>query len=206
MRTVSVKVASAVIAGLGLTAGAVGLAGAQVTGGVGTTGEDSHNEAMVASEDNRQYNRDVNVSAENNNPQSAVSGDATVDDGDDDGTATSGGAGNTSTFSGGVTVGQGGSGAGSSANAENEDGNGTHGSAVSGTIEGTGEDSDNYLDVTHTDNRTWNSTADVNVVNNNTQNAVSGAATVQGGENGGSATSGSAANTSSSTFNINVQQ
>ena len=195
MRTVSVKVASAVIAGLGLTAGVVGLAGAQVTGNLGTTGEDSQNDAVVTSEDNREYNRDVSVTAQNNNPQTATSGDATVEDGDDDGTAASGTAGNNSTFEGGVTVSQGGSG-----------GDGSGGSAVSGTIEGTGEDSDNNLDVTHTDNRVWNSTANVNVVNNNTQSAVSGAATVQGGENGGSATSGNAANTSSSTFNVNVQQ
>lgn len=199
MKTVSVKVASAVIAGLGLTAGAVGLVGAQVTGSLGTTGEDSQNDAVVTSEDNREYNRDATVTAENNNPQTATSGEATVEDGDDDGTALSGTATNASTFEGSVNVEQGGSGG-------DDDSEGSTGSGASGTIDGTGEDSDNNLEVTHTDNRVWNSNASVNVSNNNTQSAVSGAATVQGGENGGSATSGNASNTSSSTFNVGVKQ
>lgn len=200
MKTVSVKVASAVVAGLGLTVGVVGMVGAQASGNVGTTGEDSRNSALVTSETNSAELRASEVKATNNNPQSAMSGHATVEDGDDDGTATSGGATNGSTFNGGVTVGQaGGSGAGGSAGANAEAG-------ASGTISGTGEDSKNDLQVHSTDNRLHASVSNVQVTNNNTQRATSGAATVTGGEDGGNATSGNAANTSSSTFNVNVQQ
>ena len=198
MGTVSVKVASAVIAGLGLTAGVVGLTSAQTTGEISNTGEDSVNDAVVDSEDNRTWTKDATVDFTNNNDQTATSGEATVEDGDDEGAATSGGADNDSTLDGAVTINQGGGSGGGG------DDNG--GSGATGTIDGTGEDSDNVLDVTHTDNRTYDSTANVTVTNNNPQNATSGDATVSGGNDGGTATSGPASNTSSTTLTIGVTQ
>ncbi len=198
MKTVSVKVASAVIASLGLAAGAVGMVGAQ-TGSIGSTGEDSENTVLVNNDENRDVTKNADVTAENNNPQTAVSGDATVEDGDDEGTAASGEAANASTFTGGVTVGQGGSGAASLTSG----GSG----AVAGTITGeTGEDSANHVEVNNNVQHTNEHNATVNVTNNNSQYAESGAAVVTGGEDGGNATSGVARNTSNSTFTIGVTQ
>jgi len=198
MKTVSVKVASAVIAGLGLTAGVVGAVGAQ-TGSIGETGEDSVNEVIVNRDETVDTTKSADVTAENNNPQTAVTGDATVTDGDDDGTAESGEAGNDSALDGTVTVDQTGNNGGGS--------NNLNGSDVSGSIDGpTGEDSENYVEVNSNVERTNDSTANVNVVNNNSQYAQSGNATVDGGEDGGNATTGAALNTSTTSFNINVKQ
>lgn len=199
MRTVSVKVASAVIAGLGLTAGVVGAVGAQTGGSIGDTGEDSLNEVIVTNDETRETNKDATVNVENNNPQTSVSGDATVEDGDDDGTAESGEAGNDSALDGTLEVVQtGGNGGG-----DDDDDNGD----VTGAIEGeTGEDSENYVEVNNTRDVTRNSSADVNIVNNNPQYAQSGNATVDGGEDGGNATSGAVLNTSTTSFNVRVEQ
>ncbi len=207
MKTVSVKVASAVIAGLGLTAGVVGAVGA-ANGSVGSTGEDSSNDVVVTSDDRREVNKNATVNAQNNNPQSASTGNADVDDGEEDGTAESGEASNNSDFDGAVTVGQGGSGADDDNNVSSFDDDSAGGSGgASGSIDGeTGEDSDNSVDVDSTVRRNYNSNATVNVQNNSSQSATSGDATVSGGEEGGSATSGAATNTSTSRFDLNVQQ
>jgi hypothetical protein len=199
MQILSVKVASAVIAGIGLAAGGVGIVGAQVTGGIDTTGEESTNNATVTETDNRQAMRNANVTATNNNPQTAVSGAATVDEGDDDADAMSGNAGNDSTLNGDVTVDQAG-GSGGEGNLEGGNGDAT------GTVANTGENSTNNLAVHDTDNSMHHRNANVNVTNNNTQVAQTGAATVNGGDDAGSATSGAANNVSDTTFTVNVQQ
>lgn len=192
MKTVSVKVASAVIAGLGLATGAVGVVGAQV---VGETGDDSSNNVIATNDDRRETTKSATVDAVNNNPQTAVSGDAEVNDGDDNGTAETGAAGNESELTGDVTVDQ-------QNGTNNNSGAGGTGD-VSGT---TGEDSDNNVEshntVRHTDERN----ATVDIVNNNTQTAVSGNATVDDGDDGGKATTGDATNKSTTSFTVNVKQ
>ncbi len=203
MKTVSVKVASAVIAGLGLTVGVVGAVGAQ-TGTIGETGEDSTNTVLVNSDTDAHSTKNASVHAENNNAQTAVSGDATVEDGDDDGSALSGEATNNGTAEGTVTVDQGpGGGGGGPVLSESYVGGGGAEGSISGP---TGEGSTNSVEVNKSALLTQEHNANVNIVNNNPQHAESGAATVIGGNDGGTATSGTASNTSNTTFTIGIKQ
>lgn len=179
---VTVKVASAVIAAFGLTAGMVGVVGA-ATGTIGTTGDDSENYVNATSA----TEHDVDVAVDNVNDQVALSGDATVEDNDDTaGSAGTGAAENEGTQSlvGGVTY----DAADASADA-------------SATIADTGDDSVNTVDA-HSD---YNTHTSVTVTNNSAQNATSGNAVVSGNENGGSATTGDVKNTSTQSTTFNVQ-
>lgn len=197
MKTVSSKVATAVVVALGLTAGVVGMVNAQTTGEIGTTGEDSSNHVNVVDNDSNKTVKHSDVNAENNNPQHATSGSATVSDGDDEGEAMSGEAKNASKLNGGVTVTQTGA---------DDDEAAAAGGDVKGSIAGSGEDSRNRVNVLSNVQTTNKATSNVNVENNNSQSAKSGNATVKGGEDGGKATSGAASNTSDTTFTVTVNQ
>lgn len=192
---VTVKVASAIIAALGLTAGAVGVVGA-ATGTIGETGDGSDNTVNATDSVDTTKDNSAEVNLENNNPQEAVSGDALVEDNDTGGGATTGVASNGHTA--GNTVG-----ANFAADDPDEVAPGTGASA--GTITGpTGDDSTNSVDA-HTDyvaNTT--NTATVNITNNNNQGAYSGHATVTGNDEGGAATTGAATNTSTTTNTVSL--
>jgi hypothetical protein len=184
---ITVKVASAVIAAMGLTVGAVGVVGA-ATGTIGTTGDDSENHVTATSDTNHSVYADV----ENNNEQDATTGHATIEGNDDTaGSAGTGAAenGNTQEVTGGVEFGD----------AEGEE------SAVGGAsaaITGpTGDDSSNSA-VAHSD---YETRTRVDIENNSSQSATSGNATVSGNENGGSATTGAASNESTQTVGFNVR-
>jgi len=182
MKLVSVKAASAVIAAIGLAAGTVGVVGAS-TGVIGQTGDDSAN--YVSTTSATEHTVDANV--ENNNEQRSVSGDATVEEGDDAaGTAATGAAGNTAgqTVTGSIEA---------SATADAA-------TANSGSITA-GSDSTNEVQ-SHTD---YNTSTSVNIANNNTQNARSGNAVVTGNENGGSATTGAATNAATQSTGFTVK-
>lgn len=193
---VSVKVAAAVIAGLGLTTGLVGVVGAS-SGSIGTTGDDSKNHVTATSATDK--NADVNLSNENN--QAALSGNATVVDNDDEaGDVGTGTAGNTGgqTVTGGVDFS--GSGAGEAAADDSTPAAGA--GNASGAITGqTGDDSTNTVE-THSD---YSANASVNINNTNNQAAVSGNTVVRGNENAGAATTGNASNASTQSTSFNVR-
>lgn len=186
------QVAAVVVLGAGLAGGAASAA----TGVIDGTGPDSA--AVVSSDSNatHEVNNDVKAEFTNNNPQTALSGDATADDSNTAGDATSGVAGNDSTTAADLTVSHGANGA-AGLNVDDEEEN-------SGTISNTGPNSDSTVTSTSNTEVTVNNTTDLTVTNNNAQHAVSGVAVVSGNTEGGSATSGNATNTSNTSFTLNV--
>jgi hypothetical protein len=192
---VSVKVASAVIAGLGLTIGAVGAVSA-ATGSMTDTGRDSANTANVSDDTTTNGVNSTNVGVTNNNPQDAVSGNAVVAGNDDDaGDAKSGNARNKSDVKVDGTISYGSTNSGSEAAAP---------AGSSATIEGTGRHSDNTVNASSTTTTNQTNATNITVTNNNSQAAKSGDATVSHNENGGNATSGAASNASTVDTKFNV--
>lgn len=188
--------AAVVVLGAGLAGGAASAA----TGMIDGTGPDSTQVVSSNTEATHEFNNDVEASFTNNNPQTALSGDATADDSNTAGGAMSGAANNGSTTGANLTVDQSGAasavgGSGASSESTNE-----------GTISNTGPNSDSTVTSTSKHTVTVNNNANLSVTNNNTQEAVSGVAVVSGNTEGGNATSGSAANTSNTTFTLNVTQ
>ena len=74
----------------------------------------------------------------------------------------------------------------------------------SSTISDTGEKSANTISTTNVDKTTVTNTNDVTLTNNNAQTAKSGAATTSNNVNAGSSTTGTAANTSSSNYDVYI--
>lgn len=191
------QVAAVVVLGAGLAGGAASAA----TGMIDGTGPDSTQVVSNTSNAEHEYNNDVSGDFTNNNPQTALSGDATADDSTTAGDATSGTASNDSTLGAELTVNQ------SSAAAAGGTGAGTDADAMgSGTISNTGPNSDSTVTNNSSRTVTVNNSADLRVENNNSQEAVSGVSVVSGNTTGGNATSGNATNTSNTTFKLNVTQ
>lgn len=131
----------------------------------------------------------------NNNPQTAETGSVTVtsksnhhNDGGSSTSATSGPAGNVSNAAFDVSVSSG----GGSSTAGGSDTTDTPSTT-------TGDTKTTTTSVTGVDNKTA-----LNVINNNAQIAQSGKVTVQGNDNGGSATSGPASNSSTDVIDVTV--
>lgn len=195
-RIVSVKVAAAVIAGLGLAGGAVSFAGASA-GTVGTTGRNSNNEVNVSQKAKNKTKSTNNVGVANVNPQTSVSGNATVKDNRNGGNAKSGAAGTDSSLEVDGTVKN-----NSPAAAAADDSNS---SSHNGTIDGTGRNSNNEVNIDSKTKTTTTNNNNVGVVNYNTQVAQSGNATVKDNRTGGDATSGNATTKSTTSVKLNVQ-
>lgn len=186
----SLKIAAAVTASLGL---AVGFGGAGVASAL-PFGSHHHSfpTSMVGS-GNVATSNDTSIKLTNNNPQNAVTGSATVvasshhssfrhhhNSGSGTASATSGTASNTSTASANVSV-------------HNQ-------AAVPADMPSVPQG----VNVFHSGNTSTDSETRICITNNNEQTAVSGSATVEGNVEAGSATSGEASNTSTTSFTVSV--
>jgi hypothetical protein len=177
----------------GLVLGTAAVAGA-ATGSIDTTGPDSTNKIEWKNKTELRVDNDNDVRLTNNNPQYASSGDAYVKHNTEAGDATSGDAANHSEFSASVSYRNGLGGWDSLFNA----------GAPDASIHKTGPDSYNKVEYSNSTYVNIRNDNDVNITNNNTQTAKSGDATVYDNTEGGSATSGSAENHSSATFEVNI--
>ncbi len=181
------------VASIGLTAG-IAAAG---TGSIDTTGPDSDNTVTLENDSSVNVDNETDVDADVNIDQDADSGDALVKYNTEGGDAESGDAMNDSMLEASLSVDN----SGSSSAAL---GGGDCGCADDGTIGTTGPNSENHI--------MFNNSHEVNVSNNTDvdfdadvdQEADSGDATVYYNTTGGSATSGSASNTSSVMFSLDV--
>jgi hypothetical protein len=187
------RAAAATVLGLSL---ATGVAVADNSGSIDTTGPDSNN-AVTATTTNRVTVRNDNdLNVRNDNDQRASSGDAKVWHNTTGGDATSGDASNANSTSVDATVDN--SGAAMAALG------GGGSMSASGDISNTGPDSNNYVTSTQTNTVHVTNDNDVRVNNDNDQHAYSGDAKVSDNTTGGSATSGSASNTNSSSFTFSI--
>jgi hypothetical protein len=179
---------------VGLSGGAVGA----VTGSITTTGPDSSN--RIRSDSFRRVNvdNDNDLRFRNDNRQRADTGDARVTDNTRGGDAETGSAANENETSVSATVDNGGS-AGAWSGVLNG-GGGDHDI----TIEETGPDSNNRVDVRDTTRVDVRNDNNLNITNNNDQRATSGDARVSHNTSGGDARTGDATNTNSTTVELNV--
>ena len=191
------KAASAVATSLGLVVGFAALAGASPVTTISGTGPDSINKVKNRVHSYVKVENNNCLSATNFNTQTAWTGDAKVSHNTTGGDAVTGAAMNSNSFNASATVNN--SGAGDWASAVNVGG----GNATS-TISNTGPDSYNTVNndtsvKVHVENNN-----NLSVSNTNTQSAYSGDAKVYGNTTGGSAMTGDATNTNSTSVSFNV--
>ncbi|MBW3538524.1 hypothetical protein KY386_03475 [Candidatus Parcubacteria bacterium] len=179
--------------GLGL-----GVAAAH-TAEIDTTGPDSHNRIDLRSDARVDLDVRNDVDVDNDTDQVAVSGDATVRHNTDAGDAETGSASNDSHTSTTVTVA---GGAGLCDCVANVFGGG-HGE-VDASIHLTGPDSNNQINVRHNTRVDVDVDNDVDVRNDVDQDAYSGDAKVKDNTLGGSATSGDASNSSTTSTSVSL--
>lgn len=184
-------------ASLGLVVGVATFAGAS-SGTIGTTGPYSNNEVEhTASSTVKMHNKN-DVKAHNDNDQHAYSGDAEATGNTTAGDAETGKAMNANSLNASLSVDNSASGVAAmpmpalSAN-------------HSGTINTTGPNSNNQVTTTTTSEVEVHNYNDLYVHNDNDQHASSGDATVSGNTTGGSAMTGDATNTNSTTINFSVK-
>lgn len=195
------KTIAAVATSLGMVVGFAALAGATPMSTIDTTGPDSINKVQNSAWVDIDVTNHNNLSARNDNHQSAWTGDAKVTGNTRGGSALSGDATNHTSFHASATVNNSGaSGALKSVLCGCE----ALGGSGSSSISNTGPDSYNKISNKTNVNVDVNNTNTIKVTNNNTQTATSGDATVTHNTTGGSATTGNASNTSntSATFNV----
>lgn len=181
---------------VGLVLGLSGFAGA-LDGTIDTTGPDSTNEIK--------YDADVDFDHDNNNTldltnetnQDAASGDAKAKHSTTAGDAETGEAMNENSVSADIVV--------ENSSSTAWSGGGLVGAHdVTATIENTGPNSDNTVDYDYDLDVDTENNNNVNISNQTNQTATSGDAEVSNNTTGGNAVSGSASNTSSSTFSIHI--
>jgi hypothetical protein len=172
-----------------------GLAAAESGGSISNTGPDSTNKIINKNSDRLSVHNDNDVNVRNSNDQNATTGEAEVEDNTTGGDATSGNASNSNSLDASVTV-------DNSAGLANLSFGGSGSSG--GSIDTTGPDSNNVIVNKSSTSVRINNDNDINICNTNTQNATSGEASVEHNTTGGSATSGDATNTNSSTFSVSV--
>ena len=190
------KTIGSVVASLGLAVGMSGLAGATSGGMIDGTGYRSHNTIRSTVKQTTTVKNKNNVGVGNLNLQYASSGNATVQNATNGGDATTGDASNSSTTSVTGTVSNSGGGSAALPAAAPE--------STDATIQNTGAHSYNSVSSYQSSKTTVKNTNNVGVINVTAQGAVTGDATVQNVTNGGSATTGSASNTSSTTVDLSV--
>lgn len=179
---------------VGLSGGAVGA----VTGSITETGPDSFNRIRASSYTRVNVDNDNDLSLHNENRQRADTGDARVHDNTEGGDAETGNAENENSLNVSATV-------DNSASSDAWAGvlNGGGGSHEA-TIEETGPDSYNSVDFREVTRVNVENDNDIRITNNNDQRATSGDARVTHNTEGGSATTGDASNTNTTTVELNV--
>lgn len=186
--------AAAVVASLSLTAG---VAAAQ-TGDVDVDASGPGAHVKVDSHDRNgvKVRNKTNAAVNNGTYQKAESGDAKVKHNTTGGSATSGAASNGTALSVSASVN----------NSEGTEGLGSGGAAGNVTVDASGPSSKVKVDSHDKNYVSVKNTLNFSVNNNTTQKAETGDASVTGNTTGGDATSGSAANTSSSSVSLTVTQ
>jgi hypothetical protein len=190
------KAVGAGVLSLGVVVGLAGFAGA-TSGTIGTTGPSSENKITHESSTELDIDNDNDIKLSNNNDQYASSGDTKVYGNTSGGSTTSGDGANHNSMDAMIEV-------DNSQTAGALEGIGSGSTSGSASINNTGPDSENevkyesrvVVDVDNDNN--------IHVYNTNNQVANSGDAEVTHNTSGGSATSGSVTNTSSSTFTVRV--
>lgn len=183
----------------GLTALAFSLStgvAAAATGSIEDTGWWSFNKAYVTDSSKSVVENDNDVDVKNEVDQDADSGDALVYGHRADGDAETGDADNAASFGGTLAI-------NSTNSADEANDCGCPGDSE-GSISGTGTKSYNKVVVKSSSYSKVENDNDVEIRNEVDQDARSGDATVKYGD--GSATTGSASNTSSATFNLSITQ
>lgn len=186
------RAAAATVLGLSLTTGVV----AADTGDISHSGTGSANHitnTMTNTNDVRNRN---NLDATNLSAQFGASGDATSNRNTAGGDATTGDVSNSNSLDATVAVDN------SSAGAMTMPGAGMGGA---GSIDNSGTDSSNTITDKTTNTNTVQNTNNLAVTNVNMQMGTSGSATSSRNTNGGSATTGSVTNTSTSSFTFDVK-
>lgn len=181
---------------------AVGLSGGLAAANSGTieeTGPDSHNEIKYENESNVDLDNNTTVSANINANQDAESGDAKVWGNTTGGDAESGDADNENEVEATLEIDNSGSSSAALSCACQNGGGGSDGS-----IENTGPDSWNKIKFNDTNNVTVSNNTTVSFTSNTNQSASTGDAWVKHNTTGGDATTGSASNSSSSSFSLSV--
>jgi len=187
------RAAAATVLGLSLATG--GMVAADNNGSISKTGTDSDNTVTSTTHSTWKVDNDTDLSVHNDNDQHAYTGDAKASHNTTAGDATSGDAMNTNSLSVKATVN----------NAASTSGMGGSGSMdATGSIDNTGTDSTNTVTSTQTSKVTIDNDTNIRVYNDNDQRASTGDASVRDNTTGGSATSGDATNTNSSSFTFDV--
>lgn len=189
------KAAGAGLLSLALVVGVAGFAGAS-SGTIGTTGPYSDNEISHESEVDIEVDNDNDVDLESRTEQRASSGDAEVKYNTEGGDATTGDAMNDHSVDATVEIDNSGS-AGAWDGVASPQNN-------SGSINNTGPYSDNEVEFESEVKIDVDNDNDVDIENKVEQSAYSGDAEVKYNTEGGSATSGSVSNTSSSSFTVRI--
>lgn len=192
------KIAGVSLLSMGLVVGVAGFAGA-TTGTITNTGYDSTNEVEHKTSTNVDVDNDNEIKLRNDNEQRAWSGDSVVKFNTTGGGAMTGSASNANAVAGTVEINN----AGATAAAGNWAGK-SDASSSTGHISNTGADSRNQVKYEHRTDVDVNNTNDVYISNSNEQTAKSGDAAVLYNTTGGSASTGSVSNTSSSSFTVRV--
>lgn len=186
----------AAVMSLSLVVGLSGFAGA-TAGTISNTGPDSYNKVKSESTHKVKVKNNNNLNVNNSNSQTAYTGDAKVKHNTTGGDATTGDAMNTNSLSVSATVNNAASSSAWSAGSGGGGGN-------TGSINQTGPDSTNKVTFKETTKVKVENNNNINVSNNSSQTATSGDARVSDNTTGGSATTGDASNTNTTTVNLNV--
>lgn len=192
------KTLGAAATSLGLVVGLAGFAGA-TSGDITDTGPDSSNVVKSDTSQRVRVENNNHLGVQNSNTQRATTGDARSNENTSGGDASTGAASNDNSLSADVTVDN-----GASTGALTHLGGGAGLGDSSATINQTGPDSVNRVTIKNTSDVKVQNNNDLHITNNNHQTATSGDARVTDNTEGGSATTGDASNSNSSSFTFNV--
>lgn len=197
-KTRLLRVSAAAVTSLGLITGLAGIAGAATgNGSISNTGPNSTNHIVSHNTSHATTTNDNSVEASNLNFQGAFTGDSQVQHNTRGGDATTGDARNANSLNAAVML--------DNSSSAGVMGGGSGAQNSTATIDTTGPRSSNVVKSTNSSTVTVNNTNTVELENVNGQLAASGDARVSGNTTGGSATSGDASNTNSSSFTIDIK-
>lgn len=186
------KIAATAVSSLGLVGGFAGIVGAAPS--ISTTGPDSYNAVKAKSSWRQRVTNNNSVGVSNTTGQSSSSGGVNASGNTTVGDAESGAASNSQAF--GATL--------SLTNSAPTPPPASTGAVADGSIDTTGPNSTNVISTkSYVKSKVENNNT-VSVSNSTSQSATTGLVNVSGNTTGGSATSGDATNTSTSTFNLNI--
>lgn len=191
------KKLGAAVLSLGLVVGLSGFAGA-TSGTIDTTGPRSDNTIRSETSQRVDVDNDNNLDVHNDNDQRAWTGDAEAEENTTAGDAESGSAMNDNALDATISVDN------SASVGALADWGGGNGGGNEASIENTGPRSDNHVNFENRSSVEINNDNDLEIHNDNNQTASSGDAEVKDNTRGGSATTGDATNTNSTTIRFNV--